>query len=149
MESDAGEAASLFGAADSTAGLFSMEGDAGVSNPTTSGEPSHSQSNTASDLFSSASEGTDFFSTAGVSPLTSHQEYDLHAPWDGVAQSEAVDAAGGVVTSMATAYSTQQYTANGFYGDYGAVAQQGHPQTYTPSGMVLIFFPHVPLSRQC
>lgn len=84
MDASAGEAASLFDAADSTTDLFAVAVGVGESDTTArpgSDEPTREASSVASDLFDSTSDGTDFFGAAGVMS-SSTDEYNRYASWD-------------------------------------------------------------------
>ncbi|CCM02366.1 uncharacterized protein FIBRA_04461 [Fibroporia radiculosa] len=129
MDTGAGEAASLFGAADSAPDLFSTA--AGVDDPYAAfqvqdAEATNGQQSgpVASDLFGGAADGTDFFNAAD----TVSSDSDVQPSWDAAVHQQYTQAtAGAAQAATAGSYYSQQYQQDGWYG------HQSQTSTYEPT----------------
>ncbi|PCH38075.1 hypothetical protein WOLCODRAFT_161281 [Wolfiporia cocos MD-104 SS10] len=125
----AGEAASLFGTADSAADLFSASND-GTDNATLpaggGNEHTHEQSPAAADLFGANQDSTDFFGAAGTMDFGASGGTDAFSSWsnsDGPQQeySQSTGASQTAYVNGGSSYYSQQYQPDPWH----AQTQQG------------------------
>ncbi|KAI0950569.1 hypothetical protein AcV7_008992 [Taiwanofungus camphoratus] len=138
--STAGEAASLFVAADSEADPFaSVVSNDGTTQAASTRHTHAQQSATASDLFNSAPESTDFFSPGELSSVTASNGsngYGEHLTWDenGLRRHHDYDDA----AAASSANSSSQYQTDGWYDQYSQASAYGLSEPQHP-----VYDPHI------